>query len=950
MADQIQVKKRPQPPGFDPKKRKGPRIAAFKEPKPGFFRRVLRFVFHPITVGVCLLAIIGVFLTLTYFWFEYSERVDGLLRGDVFTRSAGVYSAPKTLKVGENITPDGLITYLKSAGYIEKNQQADPQRSRYAWDGNSFLIEPGITGVLDGAQQYQPLTVKFVKGNNSVASIGNSQNQQTMTAAQLEPKILSSITNEENGRRKVISFKDLPPQLIKAMVTTEDRGFFEHYGVNFRGIARAFWRRLDDDDNSPIARQGGSSITQQLVKNLLLTSEKSWTRKATEAYMSVILETRLSKEQIFELYANQIYLGQQAGFSIYGVGEGSNAYFGKDVSALTLPEAAFLAGIIRSPNRYNPYKNLEKATERRNQVLESMMESGQIDQTQLAEAKSTPLQLVQIASRPELLDMPYFTGYAEQQLNSIVSDPDALQHLRVYTTIDVDLQRAAYEAVTKRLDKLDKSFPKRKKGDLQAALIALNPKTGEIKAMIGGRDFLQNQFNRATDAMRQPGSVFKPFVYASAINSAYDFGSRVFTAATIFKDEPKTFTYGNESYSPNNFGDTFSNKEMTLRDALVKSKNVITVDLAMELNIGKVMNFAAKAGFPKVAKAYPSMALGTAEATPLEVATAYTTFANLGQKTSPVAVNRVTGGDGRTVTAPTTQKTEIVRQDVAYIMTDIMKDVVNRGTAADLHAWGFNNVAGKTGIAGKTGTSRDGWFAGFTPNLVCVVYVGFDDGSDLGMKGADSALPIWADFMKEALGQHPEWNGDWTEPGGIRKAEIDIRNGKLIRELTDNEASNIQTVKETEKQLNANKDSNSPLEDVEMPEPEAPKIEDVPVEFRRIELFVGGTVPNKNFGANESLEETPVEELPIPGNESPTPVPEKTPVEKLEMPLEELEKEQSGNKTRQPGRVDTERTIMVQICPTSGLRASPTCPIMVPKKFKAGSEPILYCDPSYHRK
>ena len=351
-----------------------------------------------------------------------------------------------------------------------------------------------------------------------------------------------------------------------------------------------------------------------------------------------------------------------------------------------------------------------------------------------------------------------------------------------------------------------------------------------------------------------------------------------------------------------------------------------------------------------MAKAYPSMALGTAEATPLEVATAYTTFANLGQKASPVAVNRVTGGDGRTVTAPTTQKTEIVRQDVAYIMTDIMKDVVNRGTAADLHAWGFNNVAGKTGIAGKTGTSRDGWFAGFTPNLVCVVYVGFDNGSDLGMKGADSALPIWADFMKEALGQHPEWGGDWTEPGGIRKAEIDIRNGKLIRELTDSEASNIQTVKEPEKQLNTNKDPNSPLEDVEMPEPEAPKTPDVPVEFRRVELFVGGTVPNKNFGGSESLEETPIEELPIPGNDSPTPVPEKTPVEKLEMPMEELEKEQSGNKTRQPARADTERTIMVQICPTSGLRASPTCPIMVPKKFKAGSEPVLYCDPSYHRK
>jgi penicillin-binding protein 1B len=949
MADQIQIKKRPQPPKFDPKKRKNPRVTSFKAPKPGIFRRILRFIFHPITVGVVFLLLIGAFLTLTYFWFQFSERVDALLRGDVFTRSAGVYSAPKTLKAGENITPDELMAYLKSAGYIEKNQQADPQRSRYAWDGSSFAIEPGATGMLDGAQQFQPLQIKFSKDNKTIAFIANSQSQQNLASTQVEPKILSSITNEENGRRKVIGFKDLPPQLIKAIVTTEDRGFFEHYGVNIRGIARAFWRRLDEDDTSVVAKGGGSSITQQLVKNLLLSPEKSWSRKIKEAFMSVILETRLSKEQIFELYANQIYLGQQAGFSIYGVGEGSNTYFGKDVSALTLPEAAFLAGIIRSPNRYNPYKNLEKATERRNQVLDSMREAGEITEQQFTDAKNTPLQLVQLANRPELLDMPYFTGYAEQQLNTIVSDPEDLQHLRVYTTIDVDLQRAAYEAVTKRLDKLDKNFPKRPKGDLQAALIALNPKTGEIKAMIGGRDFLQNQFNRATDAMRQPGSVFKPFVYATAINSAYDFGSRVFTAATIFKDEAKTFTYGNESYSPNNFGDTFSNKEMTLRDALVHSKNVITVDLAMELNIGKVMNFAAKAGFPKVAKAYPSMALGTAEATPLEVATAYTTFANLGQKATPVAVNRVTSGDGKTVTAPTTMKSEVIRPDVAYIMDDIMKDVVNRGTAADLHAWGFQNIAGKTGVAGKTGTSRDGWFAGFTPNLVCVVYVGFDDGSDLNMKGADSALPIWAEFMKAALDQHPEWNGDWTEPAGIRKAEIDIRNGKLIRELTDNDASNVQSGKDTKEQLNANSNTNTALENGEVPPPELPKVEDVPPEFRRVEFFIGGTVPNKNFGMNESVEEAPPDEIPLPPDESPTPQPEKTPIEKLEIPQEEMERDQGGDKTHQPARPDVDRTVMVQICPTSGLRAAPTCPIMVPKKFKIGTEPKQFCDPSYHR-
>src|SRR5690606_8712493 len=226
-------------------------------------------------------------------------------------------------------------------------------------------------------------------------------------------------------------------------------------------------------------------------------------------------------------------------------------------------------------------------------------------------------------------------------------------------------------------------------------------------------------------------------------------------------------------------------KELTLRDALVKSKNVITVDLAMQPNIGKVMNFAAKAGFPKVEKAYPSMALGTAEATPLEVATAYTMYANLGDRVLPTPITQITSGDGRTEKLVTPDRQSVIRPDVAYIMDDMMKDVINRGTAASAKAWGFQNVPGKTAFAGKTGTSRDGWFAGFTPELVTVVYVGLDNGDDLGMQGSDSALPIWADFMKAALALHPEWNGDWAMPAGIRRAEIDIRNGSLIRPLDD---------------------------------------------------------------------------------------------------------------------------------------------------------------------
>lgn len=924
--------------------KKARRVSAFQAPPPSRFRRWIRFFVNPWTVSISLLAVLGIFLTLTYFWFDFSDRIDRrLLTGDVYTPSSGIYSAPKTLKKGEAVTMPGLIDYLKSAGYIEKNNRADASRSRYSVEEGKLIIEPGITGVMDDKKVFPSVSVKFEKDGKSVDSILDTDAGSAVEKVKLEPKMLSTVAAEGDGRRKVIKFDDLPPHLIKAITVTEDRSFFEHYGVNFRGIARAFWSRYEAEENSPLSNQGGSSITQQLVKNLLLTNDPTWERKITEAYMSVILETRLGKKEIFGLYANQIYLGQQSGVSIYGVGEASNVYFGKDVSQITLAEAAFLAGIIRSPNRYGPYKNPEKVTERRNQILDSMFEAGEITEQQLVQARNSKLELKPISSRKDLQGMPYFSQYAIEELPKIVSDPEAVQHLRVYTSIDPDLQRIAYETVSKRLEKLDKFFPKKPKGNLNAALVAIRPKTGEIVAMVGGRDYQENQFNRATDAMRQPGSVFKPFVYAAAINSAYDTASRVFTAATVFKDEKKVFTFSRDTYSPNNYGDFFSNADITLRDALVKSKNTITVDLGMQVNIGRVMNLAHKAGMPKVERAYPSMALGTAEATPLQVATAYTIFANLGDTVAPMPITQITSGSGRTVAAPQVDRKNVIRSDVAYIMDDIMKDVINRGTAAQVQSWGFRNVAGKTGIAGKTGTSRDGWFAGFTPELVCVVYVGFDDGDDLGMKGSDSAMPVWADFMKEALALHPEWNSDWEMPGNVRKAEIDTRNGTLIRELDGAEA--IQAMA-TPTPSPTPKEANSALDDPawateDLPEVKEIYVTDVPAEFRRIELFVGGTVPNRTLlqSDEENFDETIPETAAEP---SPTGSPPINGTWQDNLP-------QNVNRTRQPGDQPggTRRRISIVACPLTGMRATVNCPKREARTVSEGSEFTQFC--TFHR-
>lgn len=863
----------------------------FQAKKPNIIWRIFRFFLRPLFIVPVALVVIIVIGVLVYFWQVFSERIDKLLSGEIYTRSAGIYSAPKELRVGEKITVEELVAYLKSAGYVEKNQQADSTRSRYlveeitsvglqpkkknersTWLGGATVdIEPGTDSKVDERRPFAALRVQFDNGGKSVKKISDLTTYQDYAAAQLEPQLISSVTGADRSKRKVITFNDLPQPLIQAITVTEDRTFFDHYGVNIRGILRAFWRRYDNDPNSPIQNQGGSSITQQLVKNLLLSPEKTWERKISEAYMSVILETRLTKQEIFTLYCNQIYLGQQAGFSINGVGEAAESYFNKDVTQLALPEAAFLAGIIRSPNRYNPYKDLTTATSRRNQVLQSMQESKVITEAASKEAQATPLKVLAAKSRLDANEAPYFMDYVQTQLGEVLTDTSNAQHLRVYTTIDMRLQRAAYNAVTKHLATLDKMFQKKKvePGTLQATLVAMNPKTGEVVAMVGGRDYVKSQLNRATDAMRQPGSVFKPFVYASALQTAYDPIPRVMTAATTFVDEPKEFTFDNQTYRPGNFGDSYTRKPMTMRDALVNSKNVIAVEVAMEVTIGKVMALASKAGMPRVEKAYPSMALGASEATPLQVASAYTAFASGGSRITPVPISRITSGNGITIVAPQGKKNEILRPDVAYIMTDIMKDVVNRGTAAKLGSWGFRNVAGKTGFAGKTGTSRDGWFAGFTPNIVCVVYVGFDDGKELGLTGGDAALPIWADFMKAALEEHPNWNGDWTRPDGIQEAEIDIRTGKALN--ADPTTNPEPTPEETPDP--ANPDNPTSTEN-----PQQTSV-NVPTEFRRKELFISGTVP---YPTTEE-ETTPQEETPYeyPPESEPNPSPKPTGFKKI---------------------------------------------------------------------
>src|SRR5882724_1658442 len=347
------------PPGVTPGKgsRAQSRVVTYTQPEPSFRRRVMRRLLSPpVIIPLVAIAVIVIGF-LIYYWTVFSGRIDNLLKGEIFTRSAGIYAAPKQLHVGQAISQDQLLEQLTSAGYVEKTQQADKARGRYSVKNGAVEIEPSDSNVVDGQRQFQHVRIQFARTGKGVTGISDLDTNAKLDKAWLEPQLISSVTGRDRAKRKIVGYNDLPPHLVKAIVVTEDRSFFEHYGVNLRGILRALVRRYDSDPNSPIARQGGSSITQQLVKNLLLSSEKTLKRKIAEAYMSVILETRLPKEQIFSLNCNQVYLGQQAGFSINGFGEAADAYFNKDVTNLSLSESAFLAGLIRSPNRYNPYRD-----------------------------------------------------------------------------------------------------------------------------------------------------------------------------------------------------------------------------------------------------------------------------------------------------------------------------------------------------------------------------------------------------------------------------------------------------------------------------------------------------------------------------------------------------------------------------------------------------------------
>ncbi len=680
----------------------------------------------------------------------YSRIVDARLAHGYLTSRPGLYAAPRTFQVGQKISRSNLVIALRRAGYV-KSEGTNIWSGSFRETESQVEIRPTPT-----PNRSAIVTISFDSDERISALTEQGIPLDKFT---LEPEALSNDVSYKSGKREAVRFAEIPPILVQAILATEDQRFFAHAGLDPIGIGRALLRNAADDH----VGQGGSTITQQLIKNTYLSPERTFKRKYAEAMLAFELERRLSKDDIFALYCNEVYLGQRGASAVRGVEEAARIYFGKELRNISLAEAATIAGMIQGPMRFSPTQQTEASRERRNAVLTAMKREGLISAEQAATASHEPLVITPAVNSNNSL-APYFVDYVNRISNAKPETSPASQ--RIYTTIDLELQQLAEAALNRQLGRLD-NLHKDSDSKLQAALVALDPHTGNVLAMVGGRDYAESQLNRATDARRQPGSTFKPFVYAAALEDGM-------SPVQTFADVPREFNYDrNKTYRPANFGGGYSMRDVTMRTGLVKSLNVVTVDVALQTGLARIANLAEKFGLPKPER-YPSLALGTKEVTPLELAAAYAAFVNGGRRVTPKVISSV-GEPPATHGHEVDDETQIIRPTTAYMITNMLAAVTDHGTAR-----AARNALPGVSIAGKTGTSRDGWFVGYTPNLVCVVWIGFDDNQQLGLTGAEAALPAWTDFIKAAVDLKPELGGRNFEcPEGIKFVEIDADNGSL---------------------------------------------------------------------------------------------------------------------------------------------------------------------------
>ncbi|WP_372516682.1 transglycosylase domain-containing protein [Paenibacillus silviterrae] len=560
-----------------------------------------------------------------------------------------------------------------------------------------------------------------------------------------------------NQSREIIPLTDISPQLVEATLAIEDRKFYEHYGFDLKGIARAAVVNIQH-----MAKvQGAGTITQQLARNLYLNHERTWSRKIKETYYAVQMELQMSKDQILEQYLNQIYYGH----STYGIQAAAQLFFGKDAKNLSLAESAMLAGVPKGPRYFSPYYDAKNAKERQETVLQTMVEVGYITQREADQAAREKLDIKPLDQKKQGTTAPYFSDYIRSVAIDELGIPEEQFEeggLRIHTSLDLHAQKVAEEVVATQLAK----YPQ-----LQTALVAIDPRNGYIKAMVGGRSYKENQFNRAVAGSRQPGSSFKPIVYLTALKE------KQFTPLKRYKSEPTTFTYdnGRQTYTPNNFGNTYFDW-IDMRTAIAKSDNIFAVHTVLETGPERVIEMAKRMGIHSPMKPVPSLALGTFPVSPLEMASAYSIFANQGVRVNPIAIVRIEDSRGRVLYEAEPQKETIIEPAYTYVLTHMMESVFESGGTG-------SRVASimKRPVAGKTGsTDADAWLVGFTPELSTAVWVGYDKDRNINAVESHLAAPIFAEFTERTLEAVPPKL--FEIPEGVVNVYVDPASGKLAND------------------------------------------------------------------------------------------------------------------------------------------------------------------------
>jgi penicillin-binding protein 1B len=706
---------------------------------------------------VVLLGVLG------YYYVVFSRMIDARIHGEMQRVDPRVFARPFEVRRGQSVTPRQLVDRLNEMGYAHRAQAA--QAGEFTVGRDAVVVIPR-----EGPQKGLTIRVAFAaRGKTKEPStidhlevVGVKARPEQLT---FDAPLITALITTGREKRRDVPLQLIPQHMVQAVLAIEDSRFYDHVGVDPIGIASAIWDYVSG--GKPYLR-GGSTLTQQLIKNTFFTQERSLKRKVLEQFMALILERRLTKDQILELYLNDVWLGQRGSFAVHGVAEASRLFFAKHISNVDLGEAALIAGVIQSPPRHSPFDHPDRAKERRNVVLREMAKAGFIS---AEAAERTSHEPVQIVARALESEAPYFVDYISQELQEKYTA--VANAVDVYTTLDLHLQRLAHDVVRDGLIKVDELLARRKRQRAQAALIAIDPRTGEVLAMVGGRSYNQSQYNRAISARRQPGSVFKPFVYLAAFEHAYAEGRADITPATVVLDEPTTFTFNEQAWEPGNYEKEYDGP-ITLRRALALSRNIATIKVAETTGYGEVAALWRRVGTGTSPRPYPAIALGVFEATPFEIASAYTLFPNGGTMRPLRTMTRLVSG-GRDLQLRTAAPKTIARKDTTFLVTNMMRSVLNEGTGAGARAAGFTPDA-----AGKSGTTndlRDAWFVGFTPELLAVVWVGLDDNQPLGLSGTQAALPMWTNFMLRALAGRD--SPTFQTPEGVTFVDIDRDTGQL---------------------------------------------------------------------------------------------------------------------------------------------------------------------------